>query len=126
MPKSSDTERFIAATFRSVWALELLLYLRGARDRSHSREDLVQQLRASDAVVSKSVDGLVAAGLVVEHDDGSLGYSPVSPVLEKKVEEAEHLYAARPDAVRRLIIASSAAGLAAFADAFKLKGDQGT
>lgn len=126
MPTSSPTARFISATFRSVWALELLLYLRTSRETAHSRPELVLQLRASDVVISKSVDDLVAAGLIVELDDGMLRYSPVSPDLEKQVVEAESLYRARPDAVRRMIIASSAVGLTAFADAFKLKGDQGT
>lgn len=124
MPKSSNPERFISSTFRSVWALELLLCLRRAPETAHGREALIQQLRASDAVVSKSIDSLVAAGLIVEHGDRSVSYSPASPDLETKVEEVGLLYRSRPDAVRRLIIASSAGGLAAFVDAFRLKGDQ--
>lgn len=123
MPKSSDPERFIASTFRSVWALELLLCLRRAPESFYSAEELIKQLRASDAVVSKSIDSLVAAGLIVQNDDGSVRYSPVSEDLEASVNEVELLYRARPDAVRRLIVASAAGALAAFANAFRLKGD---
>ena len=54
--------RFIAASFPSVWALELLLTMKGER-RRWSREDLISSLRASEAVVSKAIDALVVAGL---------------------------------------------------------------
>ncbi len=126
MPASPPIERFILTTFRSVWALEVLLHLRRASEMPHTRAHLIQQLRASDVVMSKSVDELVAAALIVELGDGSLKYSPVSVDLETKVAAAEQLYKAKPDAVRRLIITSSSGGLAAFADAFRLKGDAGT
>lgn len=123
MPRSSETERFISSTFRSVWALELLLFLRRIPETAHDQEALVRQLRASDSVVTKSIEALVAAGLIVQHGDGSVCYAPASPDLEAGVTETENLYRIRPDAVRRLIIASSAGGLAAFADAFRIKGD---
>jgi DNA-binding IclR family transcriptional regulator len=123
MPRTFETERFISSTFRSVWALELLLFLRRTPQTAHDHEALIRQLRASDSVVTKSIESLVAAGLIVEHGDGSVSYSPASPDLEAGVMETENLYRVRPDAVRRLIIASSAGGLAAFADAFRLKGD---
>jgi hypothetical protein len=48
---------------------------------------------------------------------------PVSEEVAALVAEAESLYAKRPDAVRRAIIAVSAGDAAAFAEAFRLRKD---
>lgn len=119
--KSSNDEilRFIASSFRSIWALELLLVLKSAR-RSWSRDDLVATMRASDLVVSKALDALEAAGLV-SNDGGNAQYMPISDEVAAHVEQAEKLYAKRPDAVRRAIISASSGDAAAFADAFRLR-----
>ena len=66
----AQVRTFIASTFRSVWALELLLHLRNPPDRAIPRSELVELLRASDAVVSKSAEALIAAGLVRRVRDG--------------------------------------------------------
>ena len=114
-----DLLRFVASSFRSVWALEVLLVLkREARVWSH--EELVATLRASDLVVSKALDSLLAAGLASVDAQGAR-YMPVSEEVARNVERTESLYAAKPDAVRRRIVSSSAADLAAFADAFRLR-----
>jgi len=121
--KSSTDEilRFIASSFRSVWALELLLVLKaGARPWSH--EELVTTMRASDLVVTKALDALEAAGLVSNLADEAQ-YMPVSEEVAALVDQAELLYAKRPDAVRRAIISTSAGDAAAFADAFRLRKD---
>ena len=121
--KSSNDEilRFIASSFRSVWALELLLVLKSER-RSWSRDELVSTMRASDLVVTKGLDALEAAGLVSNNEDKAQ-YMPVSKDVATLVDEAEELYAKRPDAVRRAIVSASAGDAAAFADAFKLRKD---
>jgi hypothetical protein len=46
-----DILRFVAASFPSVWALELLLALT-REPRPWPRDELVKSLRASDLVVS--------------------------------------------------------------------------
>lgn len=122
MTQHDDLVRFIASAFRSVWSLELLFALkRGAR--ACSRSELVSGLRASELVVSRALDDLVAAGLVsVEGDQAA--YMPVNQEVADRVEQVEKLYAARPDAVRRAIISASAGGATAFADAFRLRKDQ--
>jgi len=104
-----------------VWALELLLVLK--RDpRPWTRSELVSTMRASELVVSKALDALVAAGLAsVEGEEAS--YMPVSDEVSGYVDRLETLYAARPDAVRRAIISASASDATAFADAFRLRKD---
>ena len=124
-PLSSSDEdalRFIAASFPSVWALEVVLALRRER-RSWTREELVALLRASELVVSKALDALVAAGLSSVDDAGAV-YLPVNHDINECMERVEQLYRTRPNAVRRAIIAASTSSATAFANAFRLRRDK--
>ena len=116
-----DVLRFVAASFPSVWALELLLALKRER-RPWSREDLVATLRASELVVSRALEALVAAGLA-SFEDGGAVYLPVNADVESCVERVEQLYRTRANSVRRTIVAATASSATAFADAFKLRRD---
>jgi formaldehyde-activating enzyme involved in methanogenesis len=118
---SDELFSFIGSSFRSVWALELLLLLK-REHRSWSREELITTLRASELVVNKAIDELVAAGLISVEGDGAR-YMPVSEDIAKNVKQVEKVYSARPDAVRRAIVSASASGATAFADAFRLRKD---
>jgi hypothetical protein len=114
--------RFIAASFPSVWALELLFVLK-SEPRVWAREELVAALRASDLVVAKALDGLVAAGLASCETGGAL-YLPVNADVERSVDSAEALYRSRPNKVRRAIVSARTSSATAFADAFKLRRDK--
>jgi len=117
----SELLRFAASSFPSVWALELLLVLK--RDpRKWNQDELIAKLRASDLVVIKALEALVAAGLVSEEPDGAI-YMPVSKLSETCVEQLDELYRARPNAVRRAIVSAGTSSATAFADAFKLSKD---
>jgi hypothetical protein len=121
MSSNDEILRFIASSFRSVWALELLLVLKSdPRRRSH--EELVSSMRASELVVAKALAVLEAAGLV-SNEGEEAQYLPVSKEVAALVEQAQALYAKRPDAVRRAIVSASAGDAAAFADAFRLRKD---
>ena len=117
-----DVLQFIAASFPSVWALEVLLTLKGDR-RYWSRDDLIATLRASEVVVSKAIDALVVAGLASIGDDG-VSYLPVNRQVEECVERVEQLYRTKANVVRRVIIAANAGGMTAFANAFRLRKDR--
>jgi hypothetical protein len=122
MASRDEVSRFIRSSFRSVWSLELVLLLK--RDpRPWTHEEIVSSLRGSDLIVTQSVDWLSAAGLLAEEEGGTVIYRPVSRDLANLVDASESLYARSPDAVRRMIVGSSVSGLAAFADAFRLKRD---
>ena len=110
---------FISSSFRSVWALELLLLLK-RESRPSTPAELVAKLRASPSVVENALHSLIAAGLA-DGDGTAFSYMPVSPESASLVEETEQLYRSRPDRVRRLIVISSNKGLTAFSDAFRLK-----
>jgi hypothetical protein len=120
-----ELKSFIAATFPSVWTLEVLMHLRARRETAFDREALVSDLRASGLVIDQSLNRLAAAGLVLVDETGRAQFAPADARLDALSGEAEQFYAKSPDAVRRLIVAAANPGVAAFADAFKLKGDQG-
>jgi hypothetical protein len=123
MPSKQDVTAYIRANFQSVWALELLVYLRQKRERSLSHAEMVAGLRGSDRVVRQGVGSLAAAGLVEAEADGSARYRPESPALEQMGERIVSLYRTRPDSVRRTIAAAANPNIAAFADAFRLRKD---
>lgn len=123
MSSREEVSSFIRGTFRSVWALELLCFLRQNRERALTHAEMVAELRGSDLVVTQGVATLAAAGLIVSEADGSARYAPASEDLDVLVDQAEALYASSPDAVRRMIVAAASPGITAFADAFRLRKD---
>ena len=122
MPADESLKRFISASFRSVWSLELLLLLK-RQPSFHRREELVTALHGSELVVTQALDWLVAGGLASLDSEGRATYNPAAPDLASLVEQTEDLYGRKPDAVRRLIVAGAAPGLTAFADAFRFRKD---
>lgn len=113
--------RFIRACFPSVWTLELLLTIKSER-RAWTREQLVATLRASEVIVSKSLDALVAAGLAVIESDGA-HFKPATADIEQCADQVEQLYRTRPNLVRRAIVSANTRSASAFAEAFKLRRD---
>lgn len=123
MDSRDEVEAFVRATFRSVWALELLCMLRKNSGRSLTHREMVDGLRASDYVVTQSLDNLSAMGLVSREKDGSASYRPTHGDADRLVEQTEELYATSPNAVRRIIATAMNPVLTAFADAFRLRKD---
>ena len=117
-----DIAAFLRDHFKSVWALELLLFLKEHDDESWTSEQLVAALRTSETIVSASLATLLAGGLVSD-DNGRVRYAPASNDLSRLVDVTQAMYAKKPDAVRRAIVSSSATGLSAFADSFRLRND---
>ena len=97
--------------------------LRKNRDRVMSHREMVDGLRASDFVVTHSLENLSTMGLVSRTEDGSARYSPGAGDADRLVERTEELYATSPNAVRRIIAAAVNPGLTAFANAFRLRKD---
>lgn len=111
---------FAAASFRSVWALELLLALRRARDRVWQPSDIIRELRSSRVVVTEALQNLLAAGLVMEEDAGGYRYR-AGDAADAMVADLERLYATKPTVVVRSIVTSSNVKLQILSDAFRIK-----
>lgn len=111
---------FAGASFRSVWALELVLLLRRTRDRSWGAAELLKELRSSHVVVVEALNNLIAAGLVVEEDSGRYRYN-ASGRLEQTIGELERFYALKPTLVMRQIVNSPNSKLQILSDAFRIK-----
>jgi predicted transcriptional regulator len=111
---------FAAALFKSVWALDVLIALRNGRTRAWQADEIIRELRGSRLVVEEALKGLLAAGLVVEEDDGSFRYQPASG-MEEMVGELEKLYAIKPTAVIKKIASSPDVKLQILSDAFRIK-----
>ena len=125
MVDDSAIHRFMRSAFGSIWSLELLLLLRSRPEHCWTRQELIESLRASEQVLTKSTADLVAAGLVSVDDDGCAQYAPSSPALEETVDAVAAFYASRPAAVRRLIVGGAADSVVNFADAFRFRREQG-
>lgn len=120
---SPDIAAFLRAHFNSVWALEMLLFLKDHADTAWTGDQLVQALRTSQTIVANSLGSLVAGGLVATERKGEVRYAPASDSLGRMVDATQTLYAKKPDAVRRIIVSSAATGLSAFANSFRLRND---
>jgi hypothetical protein len=81
---------------------------------------LVQELRASPAIVEPNLRQLVQGGMVREEADGFV-YGPASPLLEEACAALERAYRERPVAIINLIVGASGDSVQGFADAFKFK-----
>jgi hypothetical protein len=119
MPSESDVLQFCAAVFKSVWALDLLLTLRKTPELSWHSAELIKEMRCSSGVVTEALDNLIAAGLVVENA-GGFRYSPADVRLDETVGALRELYATKPTAVIREIVATPNTKLKLLSDAFRI------
>ena len=120
---SPDIAAFLRAHFKSVWALELLLFLKDQADSAWAADQLVAALRTSETIVATSVATLIAGGLLADDETGQVRYAPASDDLSRLVDITQALYARKPDAVRRVIVSAGATGLSEFANSFRLRND---
>ena len=121
MDSEADILEFAGASFRSVWALELLLMLRRSRDRSWDAVEILRELRSSQVAVIEALDNLTVAGLVAAEGGDRYRYSATGR-LEAAVGALAQLYALKPAVVMRQIVNSpSNAKLQILSDAFRIK-----
>lgn len=120
---NSDLVELIEYSFGSVWTLELLLLLCRDRERPWRSEELVGELRSSEAVARESIDRLVTAGLVIVEEHGAVRYAPASQEQDALVMQLHEEYRRKPAAIRRLIVQGPAEKLRSFSDAFRLTRD---
>ncbi len=123
MATDRETKEFIVDSFDSIWDLELLSALLDTPGQAATAAALVGRMRASDLVVERGIEALVAAGIASLDKDGALSFNPVNEQVAASAQQACDFYKRFPGRVRRLIVARQAPGLNAFADAFRLRKD---
>ena len=119
MSSEEEVLDFAGASFRSVWALELLLMLRRST-RSWTPAEIIKELRSSRVVVIEALNNLIAAALVVQEDNGDYRYGGVG-LMEQMIGELERLYTVKPTLVMRKIVNSPNTKLQILSDAFRIK-----
>lgn len=105
-----DLKEFIRNSIRSIWALELLLYLSKNAERAWSFEDLIRELRSSRTAILEAAMDLVQARLAVEQG-GQLRYAPANAGLDRLAKDLVRAYVVRPVAIVRHIGNSPAVGV---------------
>jgi len=108
---------FVRSSLSSVWELEVLLLLHGARERSWNAGDINRTLRASKRAVELAVSGLKRRALVNEETDGCIRYNEGE--WDALVAGLVQLSVAKPFAIFNAISDSQ---LQNFSDAFRFKG----
>ena len=111
---------FVAASLRSVWALEVLLLLRREGTKAWRLDDIIRETRSSEMAVGDAILLLQKAGLVAQ-ENGLYRYWPATPSLEVFAAEIQTLYAVKPTSVIKAILSAPNDKLRNFSDAFKLK-----
>lgn len=117
---SDRAKSFIHTSVKSIWALELLLFLRSNAQRSWSAAELTRELRASEAVVRGGLGLFRAAGLIQEDPAGRVRFAPTLPDTEALVREVAEVYATHPVEVSDEIYVTERT-IQHFADAFRLR-----
>jgi hypothetical protein len=115
-----DVLSFVAASLRSLWALEVLLLLRNDGTKAWRAEEIVRETRSSQTAVGEAILMLQKAGFVA-HENGLYRYWPATPNLEIIGAEIQKLYAVKPTTVMKAILSAPHDKLRNFSDAFKLK-----
>lgn len=113
---------FIRSSVKTVWSLELLLFMRRNAQRTWTSEELIRELRSSRNIVSESIGVFVQAGILREEEAG-YRYGPATAELDGLVEQLANEYAERPTTIVNAIVEAQAGKLQDFANAFRIKRD---
>jgi len=116
-----DVERLIASHIDSVEKLEVLLLLRGERDRHWTSDEVSRELRRNPSTVTRALGQLAGRGLLSGSPAEGFRFEPAEPELEQQVTRLAETYAARRVSVIQLIVANPMDSVTTFADAFRLR-----
>lgn len=113
---------FVQGAISSLCALELLLLLRGHRQRTFLVEEVVRELRSSELAVMQALDRLKQSGLIEDSGDGAYRYQQSSAQPDAICERLQSLYAHKPLKIINAILSAPDEKLRSFAEAFRLSG----
>lgn len=112
---------FVHTELGSVWAVELLIFLRSHPERGWSVEDLVLALRSSSLAVAQAINRLHSAGFVREHSPDIFKFEPRSSAHLEIAEAIATLSAQKPMTLAKAVVKIPNEKLRNFSDAFKFR-----
>jgi hypothetical protein len=118
-----DIRQFVRSAIKSVWALELLLFIRRHAGVAWTVDRLTIELRSSQPLVADIVASFKKSGLIDEGPESMFQYHAASTELDALVARLERVYAETPIALVKEIVSAPNEKIQTFADAFKLKRD---
>ena len=116
-----DVAQLIESHIDSVEKLEILLLLRGERDRVWTSDQVSRELRRNPSSVSRGLSQLAGRGLLAGSMREGYCFDPPDPALESQVDRLADTYATRRVSVIQLIVANPMDSVTTFADAFRLR-----
>lgn len=114
---------FVSKSFRSLWPIELLLFLSRKPDQSWAVETLARELRASALIVNQGLSALQRIGFVTADPQQAYFFMPQTDGLNDLAVSLINLYQTKPHAINRAIFAAPRDRIQGFADAFRLRKD---
>jgi hypothetical protein len=112
---------FVHTEIGSVWAVELLIFLKTHSHEGWSSEDLVLALRSSSMAVAQAINRLHAAGFIREQIPGTFRFEPRSSAHLEIAQAIATLSAQKPMKLARAIAEIPNEKLRNFSDAFKFR-----
>lgn len=112
---------FVRKSLGSIWALEVLLFVRRRAPDPVTVEAIDRELRATPYLVRRMVDHLVGEQLVQRELGDLVRFHARTPELERLCELLETASRERPIGLRDAIVGSHDTKLRTFADAFRFK-----
>jgi hypothetical protein len=116
-----DVAQLIAGYIDSVEKLEILLLLRGERDRPWTTDAVSRELRRNPSSVSRCLKQLSERKLLGGSAGDGYRFAPPDAALEQQVTRLAETYATRRVSVIQLIVANPMDSVTTFADAFRLR-----
>ena len=128
---SREVEQFIAAHITTVRQLETLLFLSGHADREWNAAQLGKVLYSQPEVALIWLVGFQQAGLLSTQESGPISdqtpylYQPSTMTLRCTVLQLDRDYKEHKDAIIHVILAKPDSSISLFADAFRIRKDDG-
>ncbi|MET0337294.1 MAG: hypothetical protein ABW063_05970 [Caulobacter sp.] len=121
MFRDPELFHFIRERIASVWALELLLMMRGEPDRWWTVAGLAAEMRANETLVESAMAGLEAAELIERDAAGGRRFAPADARTAELCGRLAMAFKERPVTVIKTI-AMPPDKVKGLADAFRFKG----
>jgi hypothetical protein len=116
---------FVHDQIESVVQVEVLLLLHAEPGRAFAGADVVEALRVEPAWAEAQLSHLCGRGILAEAGPGSFRFAPRTAEVAGAVAGLARAYADRRVTVIGLIYAKPSEPLRSFADAFRIRKDQG-